>query len=45
MKRDADLIREILIAIENDTGPPTLGILEIDGYTSEEVSYQLKILA
>jgi hypothetical protein len=45
VKRDDDLIREILIAIEDDPGPPTLGVLEIEGYTSEQVSYQLKILA
>ena len=42
MKRDMDLIRKILRAVEESAFKP--GILQIDGYTSEEVAYHSKLL-
>lgn len=45
MKRDMDLIREVLLAIE--TSPKTQGLIELDlpGHDDELVSYQVKLLA
>lgn len=45
MKRDMDLMRGILIEIENSDDDP-LGWLEIsiDGFSEMEVSYQIKLL-
>ena len=44
MKRDMDLIRDILLRIEQ--APYTLGFveLEIEGRSTEEISYHIKIL-
>ena len=44
MKRDMDLIRNILLAIE-EKGPP-LGIVDIDlpGHTAEEISFHVVLL-
>jgi hypothetical protein len=39
MKRDMDLIRSILIAIEDRDNPNTLLPMKIDGYTEKQVNY------
>ena len=46
MKRDPELIREILHAIEADQGSP-LGWVElnIDGHSTEKTSYHVQLLA
>jgi DNA-binding Lrp family transcriptional regulator len=43
MKRDMDLVREILMEIEKG-GPSTLGEVHIEGYSSEEVSYHVRLM-
>jgi hypothetical protein len=46
MKRDLDLIREILLSVEswNDSQPLTLGSLTYEGKTKQEIGYQLELL-
>lgn len=41
MKRDMELVRQVLIALEEDAHV----VPSIDGYTDTEVMYQIKILA
>ena len=45
MKRDMELIRMILLAIEDHPEPMGWVPLEFDGYSDEQVSYQVKLLA
>lgn len=45
IKRDMDLIRKILLYLEEDTNPLQWRIIEVDGKTLEEVSYQVKLLS
>jgi len=44
MKRDWELIREILLAIEAKPDDSWLGAEQIEGYSIEEISYHYKIL-
>lgn len=45
MKRDMDLVRLLLLKLEETSDDPRLWIdLEIPNYTSEEVSYHIMIL-
>src|SRR5271165_4031598 len=46
MKRDLDLIREILLSVEswNDSRPLTLGSLTYEEKTKQEIGYQLELL-
>ena len=47
MKRDLDLVRSILLAIENDeeaTGRSLVNLRIDDGYSQEQVSYHVKLL-
>ena len=46
MKRDLDLIRDILLDVENWNIPQplTLGSLEYEGKTKQEIGYQLELL-
>ena len=45
MKRDMDLIREILFGVEELPTSPNWRPLEIEGYPPEEISYHIKLLA
>lgn len=47
MKRDLDLIRQILFAVWEHPSvlDDRLGFLSFDGHTQEEVSYHIKLLA
>lgn len=48
MKRDMDLIRKILLAIEAHPKPDNWGVpidLAIKGYSPEGISYHIKLLA
>lgn len=45
MKRDKDLIREILLQIENYGEPRGWLEIEVDGYSPEEVSYHVELLS
>jgi len=45
MKRDIDLVRKILLAIEMKEEPTGWIIPEIEGYSEEEIFYHIKILA
>jgi DNA-binding transcriptional ArsR family regulator len=44
MKRNMDLARLILFEIEKRSWEETLRPLSIDGYSDEDVSYQIKLL-
>lgn len=45
MKKDIELIRKILIAIENDNGDPLEWIdLKIEGYNEATISYHIELL-
>ena len=44
MKRDMNLVREILLALEADTERGLID-LTIDGFSVDEVSYHVKIMA
>lgn len=45
MKRDMDLIRKILLAIEAHAEPYSWEVpIEIEGYSDKEVSYHIKLL-
>lgn len=43
MKRDPDLIRKILFAIEQDPGDGYI-VVKVDGYTDKEINYHLSLL-
>ncbi len=45
MKRDMELIRKILIAIVDHPEPMGWVPLEFEGYSDQNVSYQVKLLA
>lgn len=45
MKRDMDLIRQILFAIEESPTPEVRVSIKIEGRSQEEVSYRIKLLA
>lgn len=44
MKRDMELVRKILFAIEEQCVDTAIYCLEIEGYSTEEVAYHCKIL-
>lgn len=44
MKRNLDLIRQILLKIEQSPRPGDLIEIKIDGHTSEEIAYHLGLL-
>ena len=44
MKRDMDLVREILLAIEEHSSGFAPSKLEIEGYSDEEVGYHIYIM-
>jgi hypothetical protein len=44
MKRDMDLVRKILFAIEEQSDGTAIYDLEIEGYTDKEIAYHCKIL-
>ena len=43
MKRDMDLVRRIMLAIEDDRAPADLDFTEL-GHTKEAVTYHVKLL-
>ena len=45
MIRDLDLIRAVLLAVEADDQPDHWTTIDVPGYSPEEVSYHVKILA
>ncbi len=45
MKRDMELIRKILVAMEDHAKTTGLVALQFDGYSDDEVSYHVKLLA
>lgn len=45
MKRDIDLIRKILLEVEKKDSPTGWATIHFDGYSSEEVSYHVRLLA
>lgn len=44
MKRDMDLVREILLEIEKSYVSTAIRDLQIDGYDKETIAYHCKIL-
>jgi hypothetical protein len=44
MRRDFDLIREILLQVEENNDPTDCIIPEINGYSEEEVTYHINLL-
>lgn len=44
MKRDTDLIRSILLEIENCQDPQGANEIEIEGYSAAEVNYHIGLL-
>lgn len=44
MKRDMDLVRKILLAIEESEDPFFSSSLQIDGYTDKEIGYHVRIM-
>ena len=44
MKRDMDLVREILFAVEKSPEPDQWIDIELEGHSPEEVSYHIKLL-
>jgi len=44
MKRDLDLIRKILLKIEDSTIDEALTNIRIEGYESDEIAYNLSLL-
>ena len=44
MKRDGDLIRKILLKVEEKDDTEADRTFDVDGYTHEEVNYQLRLL-
>jgi len=45
MKRDMELIRRILVALEDSEQTRGVIPLQFDGYSDEQISYHVKILA
>lgn len=45
MKRDMELIRKILIKLEDDTNPKVWKTIEIEGKEQKEISYHIKLLS
>ena len=45
MKRDLDLVRKILLALETKPGPEAVGTVQIEGYDELTVKYHLLLLA
>ena len=45
MKRDMELIRKILVAVEDHPEPDGSVPLRFDGYSDQEVSYHVKLLS
>lgn len=45
MKRDLDLVRKILLALEEKPGPEAVDTLDIEGYDDLTVKYHLLLLA
>lgn len=44
MKRDLDLIRKILLKIENFNVNEPLAVIKIEGYESDEIAYNISLL-
>lgn len=44
MKRDMDLVRKILLKIEEDYVSTAVYNIKIDGYSDEQIAYHCKIL-
>ena len=44
MKRDMDLIRDILLYIEKSSDPDGVSGIEISGYNSHEITYHVNLL-
>ena len=44
MKRDPDLVRELLLALEEKSDNRLVNDLEVDGYSKEEVQYHLILM-
>jgi hypothetical protein len=44
MKRDADLVRQILLKIEASSPDDNLSELSVEGYSPEQVTYHLTLL-
>ena len=44
MRRDMDLIREILLKVEGNNNPFGMEAVEIEGRTPQDVGYQMKLL-
>ena len=44
MKRDMDLVRKILLSIENDPSGYVPDEISIEGYTQEEIGYHVLIM-
>lgn len=45
MKRDMDLVRKILFAVESFPQPNQWVPIEIEGHSPEEISYHIKLLS
>lgn len=45
VKRDMELVREVLMNLENNDDVNKWGPVNIDGYKTKEISYHLKILS
>ena len=45
MKRDLDLIREILLQVEARPTAQSIDLVEVPGHDQEEISYHVKLLA
>ena len=46
MKRDMELVRELLLAVETDTGDPREWVeIEMPGRSRQEISYHVQLLA
>lgn len=44
MQRDMELVREILLAVEADKGPHGMRGIQVDGYTTAEIDYNMALL-
>jgi DNA-binding transcriptional regulator GbsR (MarR family) len=45
MKRDMDLVRQILVAVDDATTTQGLRNIKIEGYSKEQISYHVRLLA
>ena len=45
MKRDMDLIRQILLQVEARPTAQSIDLVEVPGHEQEEISYHVKLLA